>query len=120
VLKPGGLAWLHVNLYAGPKASHRYRQIFFPWPHLLFSDDVIREWDARHGRETRGSSWVNQLSWSQYERYLGEIGFRLRQLSFDEASWDEEFYRRFEDVLGRIPIRDLKRDFFTAVLQKPR
>jgi SAM-dependent methyltransferase len=119
VLKPGGLAWIHANLYAGPKASHRYRQIYFPWPHLLFSDDVISEWDAKHGRETRGSSWVNQLSWSQYERYLGEIGFRLRKLSFNESAWDEEFYRRFEDVLGRIPIRDLKRDFFTAVIEKP-
>lgn len=119
VLKPGGLAWIHANLYSGPKASHRYRQIYFPWPHLLFSDDVIREWDATHGRETRGASWVNRLSWSQYERYLGEIGFQIRKLTFDESAWDEDFYHRFEDVLGRIPIRDLKRDFFTVVLQKP-
>ena len=86
---------------------------------LLVSDDVISEWDAMHGRETRGASWGNRLSWSQYERYLGEIGFQIRKLTFDESAWDEEFYHRFEDVLGRIPIRDLKRDFFTVVLQKP-
>lgn len=119
VLKPGGLAWIRANLYAGPKASHRYRQIFFPWPHLLFSDDVIKDWDAGHGRKTRGSSWVNQLSWSHYERYIAEIGFTVRSLSFDGAPFDEEFYNRFEDVLGRLPLRDLKRDFFTVVLQKP-
>ncbi len=36
-----------------------------------------------------------------------------------QPRWDEEFYRRFEDVLGRIPRWDLERDFFTAVLEKP-
>jgi SAM-dependent methyltransferase len=119
VLKPGGLAWIRANLYAGPKASHRYRELHFPWPHLLFSDDVIREWDARSGRNPRGASWVNRLSWNHYERYIADIGFILRHVAFQETDWDEEFYRRFEDVLGRFPRTDLKRDFFLAVLEKP-
>jgi SAM-dependent methyltransferase len=119
VLKPGGLAWIRANLYCGPQASHRYREIFFPWPHLLFSEDVIRDWDEKHGRGRKGPAWVNRLTWDNYERYIGEIGFTLRHIQFQEANWDEEFYRRFEDVLGRWPIRDLKRDFFLAVLQKP-
>ncbi|MGI8881578.1 MAG: hypothetical protein ACR2KJ_13945 [Jatrophihabitans sp.] len=32
---------------------------------------------------------------------------------------NDEFYRRIEDVLGRIPRTDLERDFFLAVLEKP-
>jgi hypothetical protein len=34
--RPGGLAWIRANLYRGPTASHRYRDVFFPFPHLLF------------------------------------------------------------------------------------
>jgi SAM-dependent methyltransferase len=119
VLKPGGLAFLHVNLFAGPQASHRYRDIFFPWPHLLFSDDIIRDWYASHGREPMGAAWVNRLTWDHYERYFDEIGFGVRYLKFWEADWDEGFYRRFEDVLGRYPKDDLKRDYFAVVLEKP-
>jgi SAM-dependent methyltransferase len=119
VLKPGGLAWIRANLYAGPAASHRYRDLFFPWPHLLFSDDVISDWSVSHGLRPRGASWVNRLSWGHYERYIAEIGFRLRELTFQEAEWDQEFYERFEGILGRFPITDLKRDYFLAVLEKP-
>lgn len=119
ILKPGGFNWIRANLWAGPQASHRYREIFFPWPHLLFSDDVIREWDAQHGRQTEGSSWVNKLSWVHYERYIEQIGYRLRRIQFQEAAWDEDFYLRFEDKLGRIPRTDLVRDYFLAVLEKP-
>lgn len=119
ILRPGGINWVRANLWAGPQASHRYRDIYFPWPHLLFSDDVIAEWDVKHGREPQGSAWVNKLSWNHYERYIHDIGYRLRSLSFTEADWDQEFYERFEDVLGRLPITDLKRDFFTAILEKP-
>lgn len=119
ILKPGGINWIHANLWAGPQASHRYRDIFFPWPHLLFSDDVIREWDAQHGRTTDGSAWVNKLTWNHYERYIDNIGYRLRLLQFQHADWDEEFYLRFEDKLGRIPRTDLARDYFLAVLEKP-
>jgi SAM-dependent methyltransferase len=119
VLKPGGLAWIRANLYAGPAASHRYREINFPWPHLLFSDDVISDWYVKNGKPPRGAAWVNRLSWNHYDRYIAEIGFRLRHLSFQEAVWDQEFYGRFEDILGRFPVEDLKRDYFLAVLERP-
>ena len=119
LLKPGGRAWIQANLYAGPKASHRYREIFFPWPHLLFTDEVVREWDVKHGRAPKGLSWVNRLSWEHYARHIARLGFRLRRLDFSQSPWDEDFYRRFEDVLGRFPAQDLVRDFFTAVLEKP-
>lgn len=117
-LKPGGVMWLRANLFCGPQASHRYRDIFFPWPHLLFSEDVIRDWDEKHGRGRKGPAWVNRLTWDNYERHITEVGFTIHRVNFQEW-WDEEFYQRFEDVLGRYPRRDLKRDFFLAVLEKP-
>lgn len=119
ILKPGGLQWLRANLWAGPRASHRYRDIYFPWPHHLFSDDVINEWDRKNGREPEGSWWVNKLTWNHYERYIHDVGFRLRKVQFQTCEWDEEFYQRFHDILGRIPRTDLERDFFLCVLEKP-
>lgn len=119
VLKPGGLCWMNANLYAGPQASHRYRDIYFPWPHLLFSDDVIKEWDIKNGHTDKGSAWVNRLSWYHYQHYFDQLGFRLRHLRFTGTPIDEAFYTRFEDVLGRFPRWDLTKDFFIAVLEKP-
>lgn len=119
ILKPGGLQWLRANLYAGPKASHRYRDIYFPWPHLLFSDEVVREWDVENGRPPKGLSWVNRLTMHHYRAYFADVGFRLRKLDIQHADFDEEFYERFEDVLGRFPKTDLSQDFFLAVLEKP-
>ncbi|MBI4730032.1 MAG: methyltransferase domain-containing protein [Acidobacteria bacterium] len=118
VLRPGGLAWIRANLYRGSHASHLYRDIFFPWPHLLFSDEVIKEFFRRHGKPERGAAWVNRLTWEQYERIIEDIGFELRTLAFTERPFDEEFYRRFEGVLGRYPRADLTREYFTVVLEK--
>jgi cyclopropane fatty-acyl-phospholipid synthase-like methyltransferase len=120
IMKPGGLAYLSANLHRGPKASHIYREIFFPFPHLLFTDDVIREFRLKHHGRDAGASWVNRLTWSQYEDYLREIGFELRSLKFRETPLDEEFYKRFEHILGRYPRWDLTKDFFDAVVEKPR
>lgn len=119
VLKPGGIAWIRANLFAGPQASHRYRDIYFPWPHLLFSDDVVRDWDAKHGRKPRGNVWVNRLSWPHYDYYVREIGFEVLHRTFTEAPIDEEFYQRFHDMLSRYPRADLRRDYVTLVLRKP-
>jgi SAM-dependent methyltransferase len=125
ILRPGGLASLSANLHRGPKASHLYRELHFPFPHLLFDDDVIAAYviaayRAGHGGEDAGGAvWVNRLTWAQYEDYLRAIGFRIRSLRFDETPLDEVFYERFGDVLGRYPRWDLERDFFHVVLEKP-
>ncbi len=119
LLRPGGLAWIRANLYAGPQASHRYRHIFFPWPHLLFSDEVVREWDVANGRDPIGLAWVNRLSWLHYEFYADQLGFEIMHRSYTVAAIDEDFYQRFEDVLGRYPRTDLSRDYVLMVLRKP-
>jgi SAM-dependent methyltransferase len=118
VMKPGGLAWIRANLYRGPTASHRTRDIAFPFPHLLFGDDVIAEGLRRAGRPALGAAWVNRLTWEQYESAFIAAGFAIRSLAFTRYPLDEAFYRRFEDVLGRYPRVDLERGFFQVVLER--
>ena len=120
ILKPGGLVWMNANLYRGPMASHLYREIKFPWPHLLFSDEVIKEFYKRQGLRERGAAWVNKLTWAQYERYFEQLGFKVKMVKFVGRPFDKEFYERFENALNRYPRFDLDKDFFTAVLEKPK
>jgi SAM-dependent methyltransferase len=119
IMRPGGLAWLSANLHRGPRASHLYRELYFPFPHLLFSDDVIREYRTKHHDRSGGASWVNRLTWAQYEDYFREVGFVMRSLRFAETPLDEELYNRFDNILGRYPRWDLTKDFFYTVLEKP-
>ncbi|HVL32718.1 MAG TPA: class I SAM-dependent methyltransferase, partial [Actinomycetota bacterium] len=118
-MKPGALAWISANLYRSSVASHMYRDVYFPYPHLLFSDDVFKEFYRRRGEKPRGASWVNKLTWEQYQNHFDRIGFNVKMLRFSERELDEEFYKRFEDVLGRYPKWDLTKDFFNVVLEKP-
>ena len=118
VLRPGGLAVIGANLHRGPMASHRYREVYFPWPHLLFTDDVFREFYTRKGLAPQTPSWVNTLTWAEYEGLFQRIGFRLRALRFTAKPLDEKFYARFEGILGRYPRWDLTKDFFHVVAEK--
>ena len=103
ILKPGGLAYLSANLHRGPRASHVYRELFMPFPHLLFSDDVIREFRRKHSGRDAGASWVNRLTWSQYEDDFREIGFVMRSLRFRETPIDEAFYERCQRHPRSVP-----------------
>jgi len=120
LLRPGGVAWIRANLHRGPVASHLYRNVRFPFPHLLFQDDVIAAGMGRMGATPVPAAWVNRLTWEQYEAILRRLGFRIRALAFDTRPLDEAFYARFEDLLGRYPRRDLERNYFTVVIEKPR
>jgi SAM-dependent methyltransferase len=119
LLAPGGVAWIGANLYRGPRASHRYREVFFPWPHLLFGDDVFRAFYRRRGLPEQPSEWVNRLTWEQYRSEILETGFTIRRERLIEAPFDTAFYDRFEPILNRYPVADLMRDFFEIVLEKP-
>ena len=122
LLKPEGqgLAYLSANLYRGPKASHRYREVFFPWPHLLFDDDVFIEFYRRRGRNNVRAAWVNRLTVAHYEMYLRQLDFEVVRQWTTGTPIDEEFYQRFIDKLGRYPRYDLEQDFLHMIIAHKR
>ncbi len=120
LLRPAGkgLAYLSANLYRGPRASHRYRDVYFPWPHLLFDDDVFVEFYRRRGRNNVTAAWVNKLTVAHYELYLRQLDFEVVREWTTGTPIDEEFYRRFIDKLGRYPRFDLENNFIYMVLAR--
>lgn len=119
-LRTGGVAWLYFNLHRGPRASHRYREVFFPWPHLLFEPEVCAAYyRAHHGSEAT-FSWVNRLTASEYLDAVRELGLQVTTHVPTVTPIDVDFYRRFEDRLGRYPALDLEWDFLLLVVKKPR
>ena len=119
VLTPGGRSWLYFNLYRGPSASHRYNEVPFPWPHLLFDDDVCRAYYKQElGRGNVPFAWVNRMTIGSYVQTVEELGFRIVDVKRRVVPIDLGFYRRFEDPLGRYPALDLETDFATLVLEK--
>ena len=119
VLAPGGRAWLYFNLYRGPSASHRYSEVPFPWPHLLFDDAVCRAYyKQEHGRKNVPFAWVNRMTIGGYVQTVDEVGFRTIDVKRRVVPIDVGFYQRFEDELGRYPALDLETDFATLVLEK--
>ena len=118
LLRPGGesLAYIQANLYRGPKASHRYRDVYFPWPHLLFEDDVFVEFYEGRGRRNVRAAWVNKLTVAHYERYVRQLDFNVVRQWTTGTPINEEFYERFIDKLGRYPRYDLEQDFIYLVL----
>lgn len=118
VLRPGGQAWLRMNLYRARNASHRYRQVFFPWPHLLFEDEVCEAFYRKHHGRANRFSWVNRMTVAHYVQAASEVGFAIAHASPKVTPIDLPFYARFVDKLGRYPALDLECDFLTLVLEK--
>ena len=116
LLRNDGHFFLSANLYRGPQASHRYREVFFPWPHLLFTDDVFEAFYLHAGRKPNRPAWVNKLTYSGYRHYFEILGFEVQREWFSCSPFDEDLYSRFEDVLSRYPKTDLERDFLNAIL----
>jgi SAM-dependent methyltransferase len=119
LLKPGGRAYIYANLYRGAKASHRYREVFFPWPHLLFQASVWREFYQAELGEPLQAAWVNKLTYDQYVAMCGRIGFNIAEHFPSAPYFHEEFYKRFEFELSAYPKFDLMHDFIHLVLEKP-
>ncbi|WP_241159683.1 class I SAM-dependent methyltransferase [Desulfovibrio sp. ZJ200] len=120
LLKPGGKIYLSANLYRGPMASHRYREVFFPWPHLLFEDAVFtRFYRERDGRQGVTPAWVNKLTHLHYLEKIHELGFEILKCTYSRRPFDEDFYQCFLEKLGRYPKGDLEKDFINLMIYKP-
>lgn len=119
LLIPGGRMFLQAQLYRGPKASHRYREVFFPWPHLLFTPDVFEDYYASTGREPMRPAWVNKLTYSQYVDSVDRLGYRtVSRRAHGPDAFDDELYGRFHDQLAAYPRWDLAHDVITTVLER--
>lgn len=118
LLAKGGIVYLYANLYRGARASHRYREVYFPWPHLLFTDSVFEAFYESIGRAPQTAAWVNCLTYAQYLEHFKRIGYGIRRVWPSNPWWDESFYRQHWDVLGRYPKWDLRHDFIHAVLTR--
>lgn len=116
-LAAGGEFLIKANLHRGPKASHRYREIFFPWPHLLFTDEVVEEFYLKHHNRRARCAWVNHLTAAHYVLYFQLLRLEVVRVDYTMTPLDLPFYTRFEDVLSRYPIFDLERDFIEAHLR---
>lgn len=114
VLKPGGKKFLRANLYRSSIASHLYRTIKEPWPHLMRSPDEI----SKHFKVALGwAFWVNKLTYQQYLFYFRQLGFYITHEKLTQSHFNGAFYDAHEDKLGLYPKWDLKTDFFEVVLE---
>lgn len=120
LLKPGGQAALYFNLHRGPRASHRYREVFFPWPHLLFEPGVCEAFYRKHHESAWSFAWVNRMTAGEYLHAFDETGLEVTRLRRHTLPFDLSFYLRFEERLGRYPALDLETDFLTVALRKPK
>jgi 2-polyprenyl-3-methyl-5-hydroxy-6-metoxy-1,4-benzoquinol methylase len=118
VLSPSGVFYLYANLYRSAVASHRYREVYFPWPHLLFGDDVFAAFYESIGKEVELPAWLNKLTFAQYLLYFEQLGLDVQQRWLATRPIDEAFYARFERQLAAYPRFDLGLDFFAFVLRR--
>ena len=110
------LAYISANLHRGPKASHRYREVFFPWPHLLFDDDVFVQFYQGLAQNNVRAAWVNKLTVAHYEKYVRQLEFDVVKQWTTGTPIDEILYERFIDKLGRYPRYDLEQNMLYMVL----
>ena len=121
LLKPSGRLFIRANQYRSAVGSHLYRVIFFPYPHLLFTDEVILEFCLRRGALQEGADslpYLNKLTLAQYLLYFQLLYLQVDYLKLDLRPLDLDFYHRFEDKLGCYPQFDLELDFFNVLLSK--
>ncbi len=98
VLKPGGLAFLHLPPYYSPWGPHLENWIHFPWPHLFFSEKTLMkvaeredarlnlnnqfvgsariDWGASGGRIPD----VNRVTLRRFRSLVQDAGFTILQL----------------------------------------
>lgn len=119
LLRPGGTMFLQAQLRFGPKASHRYREVFFPWPHLLFEPEVFEDYYVSIGREPMRPAFVNAWTAMHYRFHLDRVGFETLWFSTPQPWFDERFYEEHRERLSIHPVWDLSHDAVMVRARKP-
>ncbi|MCL1976332.1 MAG: methyltransferase domain-containing protein [Firmicutes bacterium] len=121
VLKRGGSFFIRANQYRSAIAHHLYRQIYFPYPHLLFDDELVIDFAVQNGAErwyAEAFYYINKLTYPHYKEYFKLLKLDIIEESMTNRPLDYDFYQRFNDKLGLYPINDLELDFFNVLLKK--
>jgi SAM-dependent methyltransferase len=118
ILKPSGAIYIYANQYRSPRASHRYRLIHFPFPHLLFDNEVISEYFTKQGIGKVNVAHLNKLTYSHYKEYFGILNLTIEHERLVKIPLDVDFYNRFKDKLELYPRFDLELDTFEVILRK--
>lgn len=118
LLSKRGRFYLRANLYRSSVASHLYREVYFPWAHLLFEDEVFRRFYESIGLPPQTPAWLNKLCYAHYLLYFREIGFDMTREWLTRRPLDRELYDRFAERLSRYPVFDLTLEFFDVILMR--
>lgn len=121
ILKDNGKLYINANQYRSALASHLYRTIHFPYPHLLFSDEVIIKYCLKKGVSQEwidSNFYVNKLTYSHYKEYFRLLNLKMEYEHLIKRKLDLDFYNRFKDKLALYPKFDLELDFFNVLLSK--
>ncbi|GAE03157.1 hypothetical protein CBO05C_2847 [Clostridium botulinum B str. Osaka05] len=121
LVKDDGKIFIRANQYRSAIASHLYRTIYFPYPQLLFSDELIIEYCLKKGVSKEyidAFYFVNKVTYGTYKEYFKKLGLEIEQEFLNRRNIDSDFYERFKEKLELYPIFDLELDFFNVLLSK--
>lgn len=120
LLAPGGRFYLVAHMYRSATGSHRSPDVFFPWPHLLFTDDVFEDFYRAQGRKPMRPAWLNKLTYADYFRYFELLGYVVEREFVRKRELDTAFYERFSDELSKYSIFDLRTNAVDVILSVDR
>ena len=114
-LKPDGKKYLYSWLYGSAGASHLYGITDDHWPHLVCSPSEVKE---KYGlKELPWYFWCNRVSYQQYLFYFRQLGFFVTYEYLIQETFDDDEYRKNEEILSLYPNWDLRTDGFQVVLE---
>jgi len=146
VLKPNGLALIHLPPYYSPWGPHLESWIHFPWPHLLFSEKTLMRVasleDAKRNinkkyLEAARIDWsasndkipnLNRVTLQRFQRLYLRAGFSMMQTRllpvgyeyFNNGSLAKQILYRLLQVAAKIPLfQEVIVTKAVYVLQKP-
>ena len=119
MVEPGGYLYILFSpIWNSTDGHHNYRQIQFPWYHLIFSDEVINECHARLSVPETG---IGFNKWSAFDFMNLFLGAReMRIVHFQTLFNFRHFYFavNFRELLSQYTLEELMTSGFEIAYQK--
>ena len=85
VLRPGGFLFASFGpLYASPWGAHQWHCIDVPYCHLLFGEDDLSRFAARHGQARIAFEYLNRWTVGQFRELWNRYETRLKLVRYYE------------------------------------